>query len=404
MTSLPLTSVRVLDLSHAWAAPHATRLLADYGAEVIKVEYPRRLCILRGARRDDRFYDRQPGWQQVNRNKLAVTIDLERPVDREALRDLVRRADVIVMNSRPGVLDRHGFGPADLERIKPDLVILSMPAFGMTGPWASLAGYGAIFEAMGGIQNLTAYDRETRPVRIKEIDTLNGVVGACAVLTALLHRASTGEGQQIDLSQLEAAMHVVGGEHFLERFMNERQTLPLGNRHPVYAPQGCYRCAGQDRWVAITVRTDSEWEALSRALGNPGWASDPRYRSAAERRRHHDEIDGLIESWTSSRDHHEVMRTLQGVGVPAAAVLDLEEVTRDPHLEERGYFTEPDSAPGVRFMGMPIRLAGAAPPVVAPGPRLGEHNVRVRCDLLGRSQEEIAVLKPEDIGLAYDPE
>jgi len=404
MNGLPLESLRVVDLSHAWAAPHCTRLLADYGAEVIKVEYPRRLCILRGARRDEGLYDRQPAWGQVNRNKLSVTIDLGRPADRDALRDLIRLADVVVMNSRPGSLDRHGFGPADLERLKPDLVILSMPAFGTTGPWSSFAGYGAIFEAMSGIQSLTAYDTESKPARIKEIDTLNGVVGACAVMTALVHRAETGRGQHIDLSQLEAATHATAGEHMLEMVMNGRHTLPLGNRHPHFAPQGCYRCAGEDRWIAITVRSDEEWRRLAAALGQPGWAADPRFTSAAERRRHHDEIDRLIEAWTSTRDHREAMHTLQDAGVAAGAVLDLEEIARDRHLDERRYFTEPQAAPGTRYMGMPIRLAGSVPPVVTPGPRLGEHNTRVRSGLLGRPDNEIPVIGPDDIGLAYDPE
>jgi crotonobetainyl-CoA:carnitine CoA-transferase CaiB-like acyl-CoA transferase len=403
MTGLPLQGIRVVDLAHAWAAPHCSRLLADFGAEVIKVEYVRRLCILRGAVREEGKYDRQPGWAQVNRNKLSMTLDLEVAEDRDTLRELVRISDVLVENSRTGVLQEWGLAYKDLAGLRPDLVMLSMPAFGGTGPWSSYAGYGAIFEAMSGIQSLTAYARGTKPVRIKEIDTITGLVGACAVMTALFHRRKTGQGQHIDLSQLEAASHALAGEHLLEYAMSGRQTLPLGNRHFRFAPQGCYPCRGKDAWITLSVRTDEEWRRFCAALGHPEWIADRRFSAPESRRENHDALDRLIETWTSTRDRLEAMRVLQEAGIAAGAVLDLPGVASDPGLRERGYFAKP-AAGGPPFMGTAIRISGQDPAVRRAGPRLGEHDEYVRCQLLGQTRAKIPVVRPEDIGLAYDPE
>lgn len=401
---LPLHGIRVIDLSHSWAAPHCTRLLADYGAEVIKVEYVRRLCILRGAARGDAAYERQPGWLQVNRGKLSITLDLDIARDRDVLRDLVRVSGVLVENSRTGVLERLGLGYAALAAIRPDLVMLSMSAFGNTGRWATRAGYGAVFEALSGVMSLTAHDREAKPARIKELDTMNGVVGACAVMTALFHRARTGQGQHIDLSQLEATTHATAGEHLLEASANGRQTLPLGNRHPRYAPQGCYRCAGVDRWLAITVRSDDEWRRFCAAVDHAEWAADPRFATAASRRRHHDDLDRSIASWTAARDHLDAMHALQGVGIAAAAVLDPREVCADPHLRARRTFVVPEHGSDMPYLRPPIRLSAADAAIRRPGPRLGEHDTSVRREILGYPNPEVATIEPENVGLAYDPE
>lgn len=403
MSDLPLHGIRVIDLSHSWAAPHCTRLLADFGAEVIKVEYVRRLCLLRGARRDEEMYNRQPGWSQVNRGKLSITLDLQLEEDRNVLRDLVKVSDVLVENSRTGVMEKWGLGYPQLAALKPDLIVLSMPAFGHTGPWASFLGYGAIFEVLSGVQGLTAYDKEAKPTRIKEIDVINGLIGTCAVMTALFHREDTGEGQHIDLSQLEAATHGTAGEHLLEFVMNGEQTLPLGNRHYRFAPQGCYPCRGKDKWIAITVRSDTEWRRFCETVGHPEWLSDPRFATGESRRNHHDELDQLIEAWTVSRDHYEAMNLLQRAGIPAGAVLEPSEISTDPHLQERGYFLEPEEGSRARFTGTPIRLSEGGATVRWPGPPVGHHNEHVLCDLLGRSKGNIPTVRPEDVGLAYDP-
>lgn len=401
---LPLKGVRIVDLSHSWAAPHCARILADFGAEVIKVEYIRRLCLLRGARKESQIYNNHPGWLQVNRNKYSITLDLNDDGDREVLIDLIRTSDVLIENSRTGVMDKIGFGYADVIKIKKDLIFLSMSSFGNTGPYAYYSGYGAVFEAVGGIHNLTAYDRESRPCRIKEMDVTNGSAGASAVMTALLYRKRTGQGQYIDLSQLEASTHATIGEHLLEYAMNSHQTLPLGNRHWKFAPQGCYRCKGDDKWIVLTVRSEDEWEKFCDVLDHPEWKKDRRFTSMSDRIANHDDLDCLIKEWTRERNHFEVMGLLQENNIPAGAVLDVEELGKNRHLQERGYFVHEEGGSHMLFMGMPFVLSRGAGKVRRCGPNLGQHNEYVLCDLLGRSKEEVKPLKNDEMNTAFDME
>jgi crotonobetainyl-CoA:carnitine CoA-transferase CaiB-like acyl-CoA transferase len=402
--SASLKGLRVIDFSHSWAAPHCARIFADFGAEVIKVEYVRRLCLLRGGRKEDRSYDKHPGWLQVNRNKLAITLDLDIEKDREAFRDLIKTSDVIIENSRTGVMENLGFGYDELIKIKKDLMVLSMSAFGNTGPYSSYAGYGAVFEAVGGIQSLTAYEKSGKPTRIKELDITNGLVGACAVMTALLYRQKTGEGQHIDLSQLEGATHTLIGEHLLEYIMNGTRSLPIGNRHRIYAPQGCYRCKGDDKWVTITVRSEKEWQNFCHILEHPEWISDPRFVTAEERMQNHDVLDSMIGEWTINHTHYYVMNIMQGSGIPSGAVLSTEEIVSNGHLKDRDYFIHEEGDSGGLFMGMPFKLSGGAGRIQWHGPALGKHNEYVLCGLLGRSKEEAKPVHYDDIRTAFDPE
>ncbi len=404
MAQGPLDGIRVIDFSHSWAAPHCARILADFGAEVIKVEYVRRLCLLRGARKDGQRYNLHPGWLQVNRNKLSITLDLNVEEDREIFTELIKTSDVIVHNARPGVMEKLGFGCDALAGVKKDLIVLSMSAFGSTGPYASYVGYGAVFEALGGIQTLSSYEKEAKPARVKEMDVTNGVAGACAVMTALLYRQKTGKGQFIDFSQLEAATHATIGEHLMEQAMNGRQTLPLGNRHWKHAPQGCYPCKGKDQWVTVTIRSEHEWRSFCRILEHPEWDGDPRFSNAAARHENHDVLDECITSWTLSLDCHEAMQKLQSAGVPAGAVLDAQRIIKDVHLQERRYFVT-IRAHGAKkgFPGLPFRLSRGPGSIRRPGPGLGEDNEHVVCELLRRPKGELKAVKEEEVGTAFDP-
>jgi len=400
--ALPLAGVRVVDLSHSWAGPHCTRLLADFGADVVKVEFPRRLCLLRGANRDQGAYNRHPAWWQVNRNKSSIALDLRVPTDRAVLTDLLRVSDVLVENSRPGVLQRLGFGYEELARLAPELVVLAMPAFGSGGPYAGFVGYGAIMEAMSGIQSLTAYEPGGRPFRIKELDVTNGIMGACAVATALWHRQWTGRGQYIDLSQTEAASHALIGAQCLEHMMTGAQPGPVGNGHPAFAPHGCYRCQGEDKWVTITVRSEHEWARFCCLLGHPEWVQDARFATRDARWCHQVALDALIEAWTLPQTHYEVMHRLQATGIPAGAVLTAPELAEDPHLLKRGYFVTEGQPPASRFMGFPFRLAGDEPAVHWRGPDLGAQIPEVAGHLLGRPPAEWPTVPEAAIGTAYD--
>jgi crotonobetainyl-CoA:carnitine CoA-transferase CaiB-like acyl-CoA transferase len=396
----PLKGIRIVDLTHDWAGPHATRLLADFGAEVIKIEYARRMEMMRGGVKENHAYNRHPRWHQLNRNKRSITLDLKKTRDVEIVRDLVRISDVLVENSRPGVMAGFGLDHESLRALQPGLIYLSMSAFGQSGPEAGYAGYGAALEALGGVQALTSYDAQTKPYRIKEMDVTNGILGACALVTALVHRQRTGQEQHIDLSQQETAIHGLIGEFLLEHAMHGTQPTPLGNRHPVWAPHGCYRCAGDDKWVAIAVCSDDEWRRLCSVIGKPELRQDRRFDFQAGRLGHHDELDRIIEQWTSQRSHYQAMHELQRAGIVAGAVLSTEELSNDPHLRERGYFVTGQD--GKRYPGVPFRLSAARNEVWRRGPDLGEDQEYVLCQLLGRSMEEIEPLKAEQIGTSFD--
>ena len=400
----PLEGLRVIDLTHAWSGPHCTRVLADLGAEVIRIEYLKRLDIFRGGKTDHFNYNRQPPWHQVNRNKRSITLDLNESKDREIFEELVKVSDVLVENSRIGVMDRLGYGYENLTEYNPDLVMISISAFGATGQYASYCGYGATFEAVSGIQNLTAYNENEKPQRIREMDVVNGIGAAGAILTALIHRQKTGEGQYIDFSQTEFPTHALIGEQLLEYAMSGKQARPLGNRSNRYAPQGCYRCNGEDKWIVITIRTDENWKHLCSIMGRPDLAAEERFASFKDRMKHHDKLDALIEEWTKKYTHYEAVHVLQTHGIPAAAVLNGSEIAADPHLNSRAYFVKNVSDSDKAFMGFPFKMSDGVTKVNWKGPDLGRDNEYVICRLLGCSKKDVKPIDNNEIGTAYDPD
>jgi crotonobetainyl-CoA:carnitine CoA-transferase CaiB-like acyl-CoA transferase len=401
--SSALNGVRVLDLTHDWAGPHATRLLADCGADVIKIEYARRLDGMRGGYLQDGRYNRHPRFWQLHRNKRSITLDLTCAEHRARALVLVRWADVVVDSSRPGVLDRLGLGWDIMRAERPDLILVQMSAFGATGPDASYGGYGGAIEPLSGVQALTGYDETGPPRRIRELDVTNGIAGACAVLTALLRRQATGQGALIDLSQTEAAISTMAGDRFLEVAAGTGTARAIGNRHRTFAPHGCYPSLGDDRWVVISVQTDGEWQALCQQIGRPELASDPRFSDAVGRRTHHDLIDGAITAWTRQRTHREAMDALQAAGVRAGAVFDAADIAADPHLAARGWMLDAQDGSG-RYPGAPFRLARDPIAVGRRGPFLGEHNAEVGTGILGMTPGEVEDLHPSELGTAFDPE
>jgi crotonobetainyl-CoA:carnitine CoA-transferase CaiB-like acyl-CoA transferase len=404
MNERPLDGVRVVDFTHDWVGPFSTRILGDFGAEVIKVEYARRMCAFRGGYLENQMYNRHPRWHQMNRNKRSVTLDLHVPEDRQAFEDLLGKSDILVSNSRPQVLEKFGLSYPHLRKLKPDLIVVSLSAFGATGPYATFAGYGATIEPMSGLNELTAYEKSGQRYRLKEMDVFNGLMAASAIMTALMSRQRTGQGQYVDLSQMEAAIHGLMGEHLLEYIMNGTQTLPVGNRHRGYAPQGCYRCKGHDKWVVMTIRTDEEWKKLCDLMGRSQWASDVRYKTVDGRFERHDELDRGIEEWTIQHTHYEVMEMLQQRGLPAGAVLDVSELCQDQHLKEKEYFISTSHGAKGLFPGLPFRLSRGVGGMLRKGPDLGQDNEYVLCDILGRSRQDLKPLQDSEIGTAYDPE
>lgn len=390
-STAPFAGLRVLDFTHDWAGPHAARLFADYGAEVIKVEYPQRLDGMRGGY--PAKINAHPRFWQLHRGKASLTLDLKNPEHRQVLDALVRDTDLVIENTRPGVMARKGYDHAALKALKPDIILLSMSAFGATGPYARYCGYGGTLEAISGLQSLTAYEAQSPAYRVREMDVMNGIMGICAALLALWHRQRSGEGQWIDLSECETTAWFVG-EHFAAVSRSGVQPAALGNRDAQHAPQGCYAAAGEDRWLVLSVRSDAEWQALAALLGPA--ALDGRYTTAAGRQTHHAQLDALIAVWAASRTVEECLASLQPLGIAAGFVASAADLASDPQLAARDWFQSVD---GLRLPGLPFQLGRGGGAVRAKGPDLGSANAACFAAVgLAEAQPD---LRPEVLGTAY---
>lgn len=403
MFGMALEGVRVIDVSHAWAGPVTTRALADMGAEVIKVESMQRMDswrvfnLIRPG--EDGWWNRSSNFNTCARNKYGITLDLTRVQGVELFKRLVKLGDIVVENFTPRVMENLGLHYPVLKGINPSIIMMSMPAFGMSGPWRDYAGFAATVEQFAGIIQLTGYLDGIPQVLGSPLglsDPIAGINGAFALLVALHHRWITGEGQHIDLSQNEALSCMIG-HAIMEYTLNGRVQPRQGNRHPFMVPHGCYRCQGDDMWVAIAVASDEEWESLCQALGNPAWTRDERFSDAVSRRQNQDELDRLIEEWTSQHDHHQVMHLLQGAGIAAGAVLTAGELLHDPALSEYYVSIEHSEAGTHPYYGMFFGLSQTPGTVRLPPPTVGQRNEYVLGELLGLSRDDIAQLAQEQI-------
>jgi benzylsuccinate CoA-transferase BbsF subunit len=399
-----LAGYRILDFGTAFASPMAAHLLADMGAEVIKIESQTRLDGLRLGRpivgEDIAGGDRgewpeyQPVFHGLNRSKLGVTVNIKHPEGVELLKRLVRVCDVVVNNFSPGVMDRAGLGYDTLRAEKPDLIYVSLPAAGESGPLRDIVTYAPVIAALAGISGLVGYSSRREDfvgtLQVAFCDAVGALHAVVAVLAALRHRKATGQGQAIEIAQWEAAVSMLG-EGLLDYVMNGRVLSPAGNSHPTMVPHDNYRCAGEDAWVAIAVRSEDEWRAFCRATGHPEWADDARFADAYRRRQHRSELDALITTWTSRRTPYEAMEVLQAAGVAAMPVMNLEDQFRDPHLREREIHLESEHPKvGLEFLhGIPWRLSDTPGRIRRPAPLLGEHNQYVFGELLGLPGAEI---------------
>jgi crotonobetainyl-CoA:carnitine CoA-transferase CaiB-like acyl-CoA transferase len=382
--TLPLAGIRILDLSRVWAGPYGTRYLADLGAEVIKVESGK---FPDGRRPND------PAFVEINRNKHSITLNFQRPEGRELLQRLVAVSDVVVENFSPRVMAQYEIDYQHLRIIRPDVIMVSMPGFGHSGPHSAFTSYGGPLMAYTGMALLWGHadSRLDAHSKIAYPDYIAAGTMALAVTAALHYRARTGQGQFLEIAQVEAtatAMEVA----FLDYFAHGTIAAPRGNRDPNCVPQGCYPCLGHDAWCVISCSSEAQWQALAQVIGGPTLFDDPRFATATERWYQHDALDDLISTWTRQRTPHQVMRLLQAVGVPAGAVQTGEDLWRDVHLRAREYFItleHPDFGT-VEHPGQTVRLHGTPGQTQHPIGRLGEANEAVFCDLLGLSQDELA--------------
>lgn len=383
---LPLEGVRILDLSRAWAGPYGTRYLADFGAEVIKVET---------AKYPDGRQPGNPGYEEVNRNKRPITLNFQLPEGRELLKRLVAISDVVVENFSPRVMTQYGLDYDTLLTVRPDLIMVSLPGYGRNGPHSRFVSFGGPLMAYTGMSLLWGHPDSPPDARVKvaQPDYIVAATQTVAVTAALHHRARTGQGQYIEIAQVEATIASLGLA-YLDYFATGTVAQPRGNRDPNAAPQGCYQCIGYEAWCAISCTTDAQWRALATLIGGEEWANDPTLATAAGRWAHHDAIDARISAWTSDQTPQQVMRELQAVGVPAGAVQTAEDLWRDPQLRTRDYtvtMTHEELGP-LEHPGVIVRLHDTPGRVRRLAGPLGTDNEAVFRGLLGLSPEDMTRL------------
>ena len=404
----PLAGIRVVDLTMVWAGPLGTRLLGDYGAEVIKVEGPGQWDLLRGLggipRTEPRWYNRAAYFNHNNRNKYSAAIDLRQKAGRDLLLRLLAKSEVLVENYRANVMDNLGLSFEEVREANPRIVYVSMPGHGKTGPEAHYVTYGTNVEQLAGLVSISGYEGgEPLKTGFSYGDPTSGVAVPAAVALGLRQRDRTGEAVHIDMAQRENLTGFVG-EYLVDYSMNGELRAPAGNTHPHLAPHGVYRSAGDDRWIAIACEDDEQFAGLCRAMQQPELADDARFATTASRKANEQELDEVIEAWTSRLGHYEAMHVLQRHGVPAGAVLTIPEVMSDPQLRWRGAWSEqvhPDAG-AWEVETPPWNLPRTPGHARLPAPCFGEHNAYVFRDVLGLDEEAIARLYA-DVVTADEP-
>jgi crotonobetainyl-CoA:carnitine CoA-transferase CaiB-like acyl-CoA transferase len=395
-----------MDLTQVFAGPTCTRILADLGAEVIRLESPNRLDVTRNLIHCDNDGQELP-WERTlyfcirNAGKKEIVVDLAQENGREIIRGIVAQSDIVAESFTPRVMRAFGLDYESLQQIKPDIIMISLSGYGQDGPYSDWSAYGMGLEPASGVSQLTGYPGGP-PMRsgLSFTDPYSGFLGAGAVLAALHYRRRTGKGQYIDLSEHEAAIPLTGMA-LMDYAMNDRLPERIGNRSPIGpAPQSCYRARGDDQWLVVSIADDVEWAAFCNATGHPEWAQDERFDNVLGRHQHHDALDALIESWTAEQDKYEAFHLLQRAGVTAAPVLSGKDALLDPHFRERGQFDVVDQ-PHMGKRPVQRHLAAKFETFVAdaggPAPTLGQHNHEVLSGLLGMSDEEIAALEEEKV-------
>lgn len=399
----PLAGTRVVDFGWVWAAPFMTHLLGDMGAEIIKVESQARLDVTRRGGRDIPGRPEHPDWavgfHPYHRNKKSITLNMNTSRGVKLVKDLCRISDVVTDNFTPHVLKNWGLDYPAIKHIKPDIIMASLSSAGQYGPLRDLTTYAPALGAISGLEGMVGYYGE-RPLgsTLAYMDPVAGAYGAFAVLAALCHRERTGQGQYIDLSQSEACMALLG-EMFMDYAMNERVWGTQGNRQQGMTPHNLYHCKGDDQWISIAVKTDEEWQAMCKAMGNPEWTEDPKYGDELSRWENQEAIDRHINNWTEDYTSYEVMKMLQKAGVAAMPSLTTAQEIEDPQLNARGTWMKIDhpTVEGETIYGNHWKLSRTPGGIYRHAPLLGEHNEYVLGELLGVSNEEIRRLEEEQV-------
>ena len=394
---LPLEHIRATVLTQAWAGAFTTRLLADMGAEVIQIEsldridpwrggYPPRTSgVYPGGDPGQRPFDRNASYNSVNTGKLGITLDLNDAAARSALFELVSISDIVAENFSARVLPNLGLEYPVLREVNPTVILLRMPAYGSSGPYSTYMGNGGTIEPMSGISSLLGYE-DGPPITsgVMHTDPFSGAMATAALLIALHHRARTGEGQEIDLSQQETSIGLVA-DSVMQYSMNGSVTPRKGNFTYAMAPHNNYPCRGDDSWVAIAVRSDSEWAALCDLMGRQDLAYDERFHDLPSRLANVRQLDDLVSDWTRRHAADEITRLGQAKSIPCSRVYKSHEMPSHPQLESRRFFqsvTHPDTG-DYPYAGVSWRLSRTPGRLGGPAPRLGEHSRKVLEQFLG---------------------
>jgi crotonobetainyl-CoA:carnitine CoA-transferase CaiB-like acyl-CoA transferase len=393
---LPLSGMRVLSFDHVLAGPYGMTLLAELGAEVIKVESrnggldPMRYF---GLTQDPNL---SPRFLEFNRNKLSITVNLKHPDGPAIIKELTRHCDAVMDNFSVRVMPNRGLDYADLRQVKGDIVVLRMPGLGCTGPKCHYATVGTNITAYTGFTYLWNHAGHVDPPVGSQCvypDFVSGLLSAVLITAGVLNRRRTGRGAFIDLSQAEAAAYMIGPS-LMASVLSEEDLEPLGNGSLSAAPQACYPCQGNDRWCVISIETEAQWHTFAQCLGRADWLRNPRFSSIKSRRDHREALDREISSWTQDKEPFYVMDLLQRAAVPCGVVKTGKDLLADSHLKQRGFLVELDNSRlgHIILPGFPLKFASR---VLKPDwrfPELGRDNTVVFGNLLGYSHERIAQL------------
>ena len=401
-TNGALAGIRVLDLGRMMAGPYCGKLLAMMGAEVIKIENEARFDttrILPPVVEGHAGKNGSVSYNTLNTDKQSLLIDLSHPTGKELFLDLVRLSDVVLENFSPRVMPKLGLHYEALRAVRPDIILASLSGFGATGPEKDYMSYATVIEGLSGITALNTFaDGDPWGGGPPFPDYFMGATASLAIAAALTHRDRTGEGQHVDVSQLQSAV-MLFPEAVLDFELNGRVAEPMGNVRQGSAPAGVYQCAGEDRWIALDVTTDEEWKGLCQALGEPSLAADRRFATAAARKQNIGEIEGWLAEKASSRDAEELFHALQRRGVKAAISTSVKDLLDDPHMQVRGLLTEVDHPLSGRAISVhaPWRLEETPSRIEKAAARLGEHTRPILRELLGLRETRVGELEYERV-------
>lgn len=411
-----LTGVRVVELGEAVVGPWAGLILADLGAQVIKVESINRIDLSRGpisvkgpvpffedypdGKLGDRPWNRTARYNTYNIGKLGITLDLAKPSGVQAFLRIIKESDVLLTNMALGVAEKMGLGYPELCAVNPQIIYLSATGFGRKGPYAKRMTMGNVIDGASGMFGLRDYgDGDSTAVTPSiHCDTTAAATNTFAILAALYHRKRTGRRIFIDVSMVESGMSHIG-EAIMDYTINQRVQHSLGNRDPSMSPQGCYQCRGEDEWVTLSVANDREWKRLAELMGEPALAEDERFVDVLSRIKNQEDLDGIMKAWTLQHTKFEIMHLLQGKGIASGAVFNNGDVYNDPHLKAREVLEEIDHPEaGTRsYVRRLWKLEEAPETQRRHAPLLGQHTEFVLETIAGYSHEEIEALKRDKI-------